>query len=94
MIDLNPLTFISDSFPFVLQRGTNVVVLSDTELKEWKAKQNRREIKVLEDLVQSHYESIERLRGTIDSLKEQLTETETPESSTSGETETRQVGIQ
>ena len=93
MIELNPLSFISDSFPYVFGRGTNVVVVSDSELKQWKDKQTRREITVLEELVQGHHESIERLTNTIDNLKQQLTETDSPESGTSGETPKRQVGI-
>lgn len=83
MIELNPLSFISESFPYVFGRGTNVVVVSDSELKAWKDKQTKREITMLEELVQGHYESIERLRSTIDTLKDQLTETDSPKSGTS-----------
>lgn len=83
MIEFNPFTYISDSFPFVFQRGTNVVVVSDSELKKWKDKQTKREIAVLEELIQGHYESIERLRTTIDGLKDKLTETDSVESGTS-----------
>ena len=83
MIELNPLSFISESFPYVFGRGTNVVVVSDSELKAWKDKQTKREITMLEELVQGHYESIERLRSTIDTLKDQLTETDSTKSSTS-----------
>lgn len=49
---------------FTSNRRPSVLVLSDTQLTEWKRDQTEREIVELDRLIDSHKQSIERLEET------------------------------
>ena len=49
----------------------SVFVVSDSQLAEWKRNQAEKEIIELDKLIESHEQSIERLRKTRESLREE-----------------------
>ena len=63
--------------PFSLSVSPTVYVVSDSELKRLKEDNTRREILEIQRLIDSHQNSIDRLKRTIDMLEKDLSNTET-----------------
>ena len=63
--------------PFSLSVSPTVYVVSDSELKRFKEENTRREILEIQKLIDSHQNSIDRLKRTIDMLEKDLSNTET-----------------
>lgn len=63
--------------PFSLSLSPTVYVVSDSELKRLKEENTRREILEIQRLIDSHQNSIDRLKRTIDMLEKDLSNTET-----------------
>lgn len=63
--------------PFSLSVSPTVYVVSDSELKRLKEENTRREILEIQKLIDSHQNSIDRLKRTIDMLEKDLSNTET-----------------
>ena len=63
---LSSLTLFDDFFDY---RKPSIYVVSDSQLSAWKRTQAEREIIQLDQLIDSHKQSIERLQATRDALR-------------------------
>lgn len=63
--------------PFSLSVSPTVYVVSDSELKRLKEENTRREIIEIQKIIDSHQNTIDRLKQTIDMLEKDLSNTET-----------------
>ena len=79
---LSSLTLFDDFFDY---RKPSIYVVSDAQLSAWKRTQAEREIIQLDQLIDSHRQSIERLQATRDQLRKDYPAA--PESSTETTTE-------
>jgi hypothetical protein len=73
---LSSLTLFDDFFDY---RKPSIYVVSDAQLSAWKRTQAENEIIQLDQLIDSHKQSIERLQATRDQLRKDYP---VPESST------------
>ena len=73
---LSSLTLFDDFFDY---RKPSIYVVSDSQLSAWKRTQAENEIIQLDQLIDSHKQSIERLQATRDQLRKDYP---VPESST------------
>ena len=64
---LSSLTLFDDFFDY---RKPSIYVVSDAQLSAWKRTQAENEIIQLDQLIDSHKQSIERLQATRDQLRE------------------------
>ena len=78
---LSSLTLFDDFFDY---RKPSIYVVSDAQLSAWKRTQAENEIIQLDQLIDSHKQSIERLQATRDQLRKDYP---VPESSTETTTE-------
>ena len=79
---LSSLTLFDDFFDY---RKPSIYVVSDAQLSAWKRTQAEKEIIQLDQLIDSHKQSIERLQATRDKLRESypaITESSTNETTT------------
>ena len=63
--------------PFSLSVSPTVYVVSDSELKRLKEENTRLEILEIQKIIDSHQNTIDRLKQTIDILEKDLSNTET-----------------
>jgi len=79
---LSSLTLFDDFFDY---RKPSIYVVSDSQLSAWKRTQAENEIIQLDQLIDSHKQSIERLQATRDQLRKEYpapTESSTTEPTT------------
>ena len=79
---LSSLTLFDDFFDY---RKPSIYVVSDAQLSAWKRTQAEREIVQLDQLIDSHRQSIERLQATRNALRKDypaITESSTNETTT------------
>ena len=82
---LSSLTLFDDFFDY---RKPSIYVVSDAQLSAWKRTQAENEIIQLDQLIDSHKQSIERLQTTRDQLRKDYP---VPESSTTETTTDKDV---